>query len=257
MADLRADRVAALYDVHGNLPALEAVLADVEHEGVDLVLVGGDVIWGPMPAKTLERLRSLGDRAVVIAGNCEREVVERSRSGDERRDAWTDWCADRMSPEQLVFVAALPATVAVEIRRLGTTLFCHGSPRSDAEMITARSSQKRLRTILADVGEDVVVCGHTHVQFDRRAAGKRIVNAGSVGMAYEGAPGLACWATLGPGVELRRTGFDATAAARAMRATGMPYAEDYVQMAVLEPPTADEATAAFERMARRAPSPGS
>jgi len=243
-------RVAALYDVHGNLPALEAVLGEVELAAPDAVLVGGDVLFGPMQSEALVRLRGLGDRAVFIRGNCEREVAARETSGDQLRDAWTHWCADQLGPEELAAVAAWPATAHLDVQGLGPVLFCHGSPRSDEEMITPATPDERIAAMLERVEERTIVCGHTHVQFDRAVSGHRIVNPGSVGMAYEGEPGLACWALLGPSIELCRTRYDAERAAAAMRATGIPHADEFVSMAVLEPASAAEATRAFEAAAR-------
>ena len=177
-------RVAALYDIHANLPALDAVLADAEE--ADLVVVGGDFSHGPLPAETVDRLRGLGDRVRFIRGNADREVA--------RPDAWQ---REPLGEERLAFLAGLPETVTIEIDGLGSVLFCHGSPRSDEEILTAVTPEDRLARILADVAEPVVVCGHTHHQFDRTAHGIRVVNAGSVGMPYEGRPG-AFWAMLGP-----------------------------------------------------------
>jgi hypothetical protein len=104
---------------------------------------------------------------------------------------------------------------------------------------------------VAGVAEDVVVCEHTHVQFDRAAAGKRLVNAGSVGMPYEERPG-AYWALLGPELELRRTEYDLDAAAAAIRATGFPDVDGLVRDNVLTVPAPAEATEHFERLARAA-----
>ena len=245
------DRVAALYDIHGNLPALDAVLAEIDTERPDVLLVGGDVLWGAMQAETIERLRSIADGALFIRGNCEREVIGRHVSGDEQQDAWTLWCADELSAAEAAFVASWPEATYLEIAGLGTALFCHGSPRSDEEIITSATSEPRLAAMLAGVTAPVVVCGHTHVQFDRRAAGHRVVNPGSVGMAYEGEPGVACWALLGPDVELRRTRFDVAGAAAAVRAKAMPHAEPFIRMALLEPAAAEEATLVFEEMAEQ------
>jgi len=92
----------------------------------------------------------------------------------------------------------MPITMRLEITGLGATLFCHGSPRSDEEILTAITPPKRLDPMLDGVREEVIVCGHTHIQFDRRLGDRRLVNAGSVGMPWEGEAGLACWALLGP-----------------------------------------------------------
>ena len=240
-------RVAALYDVHGNLPALEAVLAEVESLEVDAVIVGGDIAIGPMPRKALARLLALGERALFLRGNGDREIAGEPEGGDlwiER----TRWSATQLERGQLAWLAALPDTQSMEVDGLGSVLFCHGSPRRDDEILTRISSEERVAAAVAGVPEHLVVCGHTHVQFDREVAGKRLVNAGSVGMPYEAQPG-AYWALLGPNVELRRTDYDLEAAAAAVRATGFPEADELAAENVLTVPTAEEATEQFERMA--------
>jgi predicted phosphodiesterase len=243
-------RVAALYDVHGNLPALEAVLAEVEALGVDAVVVGGDIAIGPMPRPTLEHLLALGERARFLRGNGDREIA--ADPAEHGSGLWADrtrWSAEQLEPGQRAWLAALPGTQSVDVAGLGPVLFCHGSPRSDEEILTAISPEPRVTAAVAGVGEAVVVCGHTHVQFDRRVAGKRLVNAGSVGMPYEAQPG-AYWALLGPDVELRRTDYDLEAAAESVRTTGFPGAEELAAENVLKVPSAEEATEQFEAMAR-------
>jgi len=202
-------RVAALYDVHGNLPALEAVLAEADE--ADLIVAGGDVVGGPFPAETLERLRGLGDRVRWLRGNAERELVEPLPPRDagpppgelERLRA-------ALGDEQVDFLYGLPEQVELDVDGLGRVLFCHATPQNDLDMVTPLTPEERLRRILDGVSADVVVAGHTHIQDDRRVDGVRWVNAGSVGMAYEDEPG-AYWALLGPEVELRRTEYEATA----------------------------------------------
>jgi predicted phosphodiesterase len=198
--------VAALYDVHGNLPALEAVLEEVD---ADLILVGGDVVAGPWPAETLGRLRALGDRVRFIRGNADREVVEPSREGRAGGPppGVMEFVRERLTVDQLEFLAAVPLTETVTVGGLGDVLFCHATPRSDEELLTRISPDERWLVALAGVEATVVVCGHTHVQFDRMIGGYRVVNAGSVGMPYEREPG-AYWLVLGPDVELRRTACD-------------------------------------------------
>jgi predicted phosphodiesterase len=241
-------RVAALYDVHGNLPALEAVLMEVEASEADAVVVGGDIAIGPMPRATLERLLALGERALFLRGNGDREIAEPPHGGDLWEER-TRWSASQLDRGQLAWLAALSDTQTVDVDGLGPVLFCHGSPRRDDEILTAISPEERVAAAVAGVAEPMVVCGHTHVQFDRQAAGKRLVNAGSVGMPYEAQPG-AYWALLGPGVELRRTDYDREAAAEAIRATGFPAADELAAENVLTVPSAEEATEQFEAMAR-------
>ena len=245
-------RVAALYDIHGNLPALEAVLAEVEALEVDLIVVGGDVAIGPMPRATLTRLLGLGERALFVRGNGDRAIAaDLPAAGTGLFVERARWSAAQLEPGQRAWLARLPDTRSVYVGGLGTVAFCHGSPRSDEEILTRISPDERVTAALAGVSAAVVICGHTHVQFDRRVAGKRLVNAGSVGMPYEAQPG-AYWALLGPDVELRRTDYDLEAAAAAIRATGFPEADELAVENVLAVPSAEEATAEFERLARAA-----
>jgi predicted phosphodiesterase len=207
------------------------VLGELDREGVDVVVSGGDVCAGPMPVECLDVLRSRG--ATFVRGNADREL--------------TGWPAARLDSERLDFLAGLPTAVTLQAPDLGAVLFCHGSPRSDDEILTSLTSDERAADALAEVTESVVVCGHTHVQFDRGVGPKRLVNAGSVGLPYEGRRG-AFWALLGPRVELRRTDYDVEAAVDAIRATGYPEA-DQVASWLLEPVPAEEASAYFEGLA--------
>jgi predicted phosphodiesterase len=228
-------RVAALYDIHANLYALDAVLA--EAGDADLLLVGGDFSRGPMPAETVDRLRGLGERVRFIRGNADRIAAGEG-----------EWEAGRLGAERLEFLAGLPETATVEIDGLGPVLFCHGSPRGDEDIVTAVTPPDRLERILAGVSEPVVVCGHTHHQFELRSRATRIVNAGSVGMPYEGRPG-AFWAMLGPDVEHRTTAYDLDVAAAAIRASGFPDADELVDM-LRSPESPDEVAPHFESLAK-------
>lgn len=198
--------MAALYDVHGNLPALEAVLPEVD---ADLILVGGDVAAGPWPSETLERLRGLGERVRFIRGNADRELTkppEPGRVGGPPPEVM-EFVRERLSEEQLSFLGALPLVESVEVDGLRGVLFCHATPRDDDELLTRISPDGRWREALAGVEEQVVVCGHTHTQFDRRVDDVRIVNSGSVGMPYEHEPG-AYWTLLGPELAFQRTEYE-------------------------------------------------
>jgi predicted phosphodiesterase len=244
-------RIAALNDIHGNVDALDAVLGEVARLGVDAVVVGGDVVAGPFPREVLDRLRALACDVRWVRGNADREVVElidRRRAPDRSPGPADAWVAGRLRTEDRDLLDSFADTVSVEVDGLGRTLFCHGSPRSDEEMLTRATAGERLRRILADVEERVVVCGHTHVQFDRRVDGIRVVNAGSVGMPYADRPG-AYWALLGPDVDLRHTVYDLERAAARVRATAWPGAEEFARENLLTVPTAEEATELFERMA--------
>jgi predicted phosphodiesterase len=249
-------RVAALYDIHGNLPALHAALADVAREGVSTLVIGGDVVPGPLPSETIDELMALGGRARFVQGNGDREVVEAYDQGRVAVDEASDpallasaFSASRISREQRDFLAGFAPTVILDVDGLGRTLFCHGSPRSDTEIITTATTDQRLRAILESVEEPTVVCGHTHRVFDRRVDRWRVVNAGSVGIPYEGRAG-AYWALLGPDVELRRTEYDLEPALAALRAGGFPDLDEMLQESLLTPLPPDEVAEFFERQAR-------
>jgi predicted phosphodiesterase len=233
-------KVAALYDVHGNLPALEAVLDDVPDES--MIVVGGDIVSGPQPAETLAALRRLGHRACFIRGNADREVVE----GSEEHAA--PWVRARLDADGLEFLDSLDHTVVLDVDRLGATLFCHASPRRDDESITAVTSPDRLRALVAGVEQRTIVCGHTHHQFDLHVDGTRVVNAGSIGIPYEGRPG-AFWTSFGADVEFRSSEYDVDATLAAARDAGYPNAESLQQWLRDEIPTAAEVAEFFEQQA--------
>jgi putative phosphoesterase len=248
-------KIAALYDIHGNLPALNAVLEELEGVQPDLIVVGGDMISGPMPPQTLERLSQLGDRVRYIRGNGEREVVAAfdglpfaARMPEEVREV-TRWTAQQLERPQRDFLAQLPEQITLHVEGLGDILFCHATPRSDEEIFTPITPQERLNAIFTGIEQQIVVCGHTHMQFERRVESVRILNAGSVGMPYADRPG-AYWLLLGPeGSEFRMTAYDVETAAQQVRESGYPQAQDFAEENVLKVPTAAEAMAVFERMA--------
>lgn len=242
----RAARVAALYDVHANVFALDAVLAEATGEDVDLVVFGGDLAWGAFPDRTVERVREPGLPALYVRGNADREVA--SPEGDDWIAEIARWCAGRLDDGQRAFLLSQPADQTVVVDGFGDVFFCHGSPRSDEEMLTFLTPEERLGEAVAGAGAGVVLCGHTHMQFDRRAGETRVVNAGSVGMPYEGRPG-AYWCLLdASGVSLRRTEYDFTAAAAAVAASGCPYADEMAKD-VLAPPGREATAAEFEARA--------
>jgi predicted phosphodiesterase len=222
-------RVAALYDVEGNLPALDAVLAEVERERPDAIVVGGDMATGPMPSETLERLRGL-EHAHFLRGNADRTVVE--VRGGERPEGLPDdvvaalaWTAEQLSDEQIDFLARLAPTISLEVDGLGSVCFCHATPRDDNELFTELTPDDAVEECLAGTAEATVVCGHTHMQFDRRVGLWRVVNAGSVGVPWDDGREPR-WALLGPDVSFRRTPLDQQRAAEKIRATGWPGAEE-------------------------------
>ena len=242
-------RVAALYDIHGNVGALEAVLKEVRQEQVDLIVVGGDVLPGPMPRETLTRLLELDIPVRFIHGNGERLVVAQMAGGDisEVPEGFRDviyWTAQQLPPEHQRSMASWPPTCQVEISGLGDVLFCHATPRNDTECFTRLTPEDRLVPVFDNVTAPIVVCGHTHMQFDRRVRRIRVVNAGSVGMPFAPPPG-AYWLLLGPDVQLRHTVYDFAKAVMQIRATAYPQAETLSVRYVLSPPTEAETLELF------------
>jgi putative phosphoesterase len=195
-------RIAALYDVHGNVRALEAVLGEVPEDV--RILVGGDVAAGPFPQETVDRLRALGERVLWIRGNADRELTpgEPGLAPPETME----WVRARLDVGTIEWLHELPATLELDVEGIGRVLFCHATPLNDVDIFTERTAEADIADQFA-VDADLVVCGHTHTQFERTIGGVRVVNSGSVGMAYEDEPG-AYWALLGPDVERRRTPYD-------------------------------------------------
>ena len=249
-------RVAVLADIHGNLPALEAVLREVDAAGVDAVVLAGDMTVGPLQAETLDLLDSLGERALWVRGNCERALVEvfdgTYQETGAAHEPGTIWSGRQLTRGQRDHLASLPLTLGVEVDGLGPVRFCHATARDDEEIVLVDSPPEWFAEGFAGVEEQTVVCGHTHMPFDRLAGGRRIVNPGSVGMPY-GPPGtLAYWALLGPEVTLRRTAYDLERAAERMRRSAWPGAAEFAEQNVLHGPPSDaEALALFTGWARQ------
>ncbi len=241
-------RVAALYDIHGNLPALEAVLADARCAAADVLVCGGDLVAGPLPVECLDRLEAEGERVRFITGNGDRETVDPPDEGALAEIG--RWAAERLGRERLERVGGWPLTIGLDVDGLGGVLFCHATPTSDTEILTAATPDEDVAAALDGVDADVVVCGHTHVQYDRLVSDRRVVNVGSVGMPYEGSPD-ARWAILGNGdVSLVSTAYDADAALADLAQTGFPYYDDWYRDVFLGEVTAEKATAIFESRRR-------
>jgi predicted phosphodiesterase len=243
-------RLAALYDIHGNLPALEAVLGEIRRAEVDHVVVGGDLIPGPMPRETLARLLDLDLPVHFILGNGEVAVLAQLAGADpgplseQAREA-VRWTAQQLTPEYGRLLASWPKTLRLEMGGLGTVLFCHATPRNENEIFTRLTPEDRLLPIFQGLDVAMVICGHTHMQFDRMIGKIRVVNAGSVGMPF-GEAG-AGWLLLGPGVELRHTHYALAKAAERLQDTTYPQAQDFAAHYVLHPPTEAEMLDVFAR----------
>jgi predicted phosphodiesterase len=230
-------RVAALYDVHGNLPALEAVLDDVRAESVDAIVFGGDIASGPFPRETVDRVRSLD--VVCVRGNA--DVLSSPAASPEWEPA-RRWVEAQLDDGAVAWLETLPFAWSCD-----DTLYVHANPVDVDGVVTQWSRDEKLVGLLEGVQESRVVTGHVHMQFDRRVGRTRWVGAGSVGMPYESMPG-AYWTLLEPGrVRFMRTGYDLEAAAAAIRASGYPGAEELAAENVLTVPSRAEVEEFFAR----------
>jgi predicted phosphodiesterase len=262
--------VAAIYDIHGNLPALEAVIREIRQSGVDRIVVSGDVVPGPMPRETIARLLELDIPMQFIHGNGDRVVLGQMRGPSPGADASSSplgrgrgegsgkgdldsaesnevpeqfrevirWNAEQLHPEHEQLIASWPKTVQIEIPGLGEVLFCHATPRDDNEIFTRLTPEDHLAPVFDKLDAALIVCGHTHMQFDRTIGRVRVVNAGSVGMPF-GKPG-AYWLLLGHGVQFRHTAYDLAKAADQIRQTRYPQAQDFAARNILQPPSERE-----------------
>jgi predicted phosphodiesterase len=254
-------RVAVLNDVHANLPALEAVLEEVRDAHVDVIVFGGDVVPGPMVQATLSCVLHLDIPAQFIHGNGELAVLAVVEAPDPSAVTYTGttsgaplpeparellrWTARQVAPDYTRVLSSWPKTIRLEIAGLGGVLFCHGTPASETDAFTRLTPEDVLVPVFDGLGVHLVVCGHTHMQFDRMIGTTRVVNAGSVGMPF-GRTG-ADWLLLGPDVDLRHTPYDLADAAGRIRATDYPDAESLATM-LREPPSEADILAQFTRI---------
>jgi putative phosphoesterase len=208
--------IATLCDIHGNLAALEAVLAEIPAEAE--IVVGGDIVaGGDHPSETLERLLALGSRVHWVRGNTDRELTP-GETGFGLPAALEDG-RRKLTDEQIAFLHDLPTSVLLD-----RVLYCHASPRNDLDVFTEITPEERVAFLFENVDADVVVCGHTHVQFDRTIAGKRVLNAGSVGLPVEDEPG-AYWLL---DLEHRRTPYEGAKPAQQSREEWLAWLETLV-----------------------------
>jgi predicted phosphodiesterase len=241
-------RVALISDIHGNLIALEAVLADIEQAGVDQIIFLGDLATlGPQPREVAERIQRLDCPCVL--DNHDDFVLERSRV--PHLDWISDWFAAQLTADHLTFLRTFQATIRVKLDNKGHTLLCcHGSPRSYNENLLANTLPEELDEIIAAQTSEVsetsevlvaLACGHTHVPLIRRHHDLMIINVGSVGLPFEtmppdGEPVLMPWAEYGIvewqdgrlQTDLRRLPLDTDKIKQAHRTSGIPQADYFV-----------------------------
>lgn len=240
--------VAILSDIHGVLPALEAVLDERDVQDADRIVLTGDIAAGPMPVPTLDLLTSLGERIVWVRGNAERELVTLARGGETTiPDPVAPFAAAQLRSDQVELLAGLPHPVTLDVDGLGRVLFCHGTPRDDDEVVLVDSSLDRWADVFGDLDDDIrtVVCGHTHMPFQRMVDRRLVANPGSVGMPY-GQAGPH-WALLRDGrVQLRRTDVDLEQVAeRIVAESGFEDASRWVEEFVRNVHSDAEALAVF------------
>lgn len=256
-----AKRVAVLNDIHANLPALDAVLEHVRAADVDLIVLGGDVLPGPMPLETMARIRALEVPVECLHGNGELAILAQLDAAapdevtywgttggvplPEKFREWLRWTARELDAASAREIAGWPKTLRVRVDGVGDVLFCHGTPTSETDAFTHLTPEDVLRPVFDSLGVSLVVCGHTHLQFDRIVGATRVVNAGSVGCPF-GRTG-ADWLLLGPGIELRHASYNLEAAAAQIRACTFPGAHDFATT-VLNPPAEAAMAEAFSRV---------
>lgn len=245
-------KIAAIYDIHGNLPALRAVLGELEHVGVDHVVIGGDVIPGPQPAETLNTLLNLDIPIQFIRGNGERNVLAFLNGEDvidvpEQYHESMRWVGKQFTAQQIEFLSSWPLTITLEQIQYGPILFCHATPRNDTEIFTKLTPENRVQVAFDSTKEPLVVCGHTHMQFDRQVGKTRIVNAGSVGMPF-GEPG-AHWILIEDEVQFRCTDYEINEASQQIMGSEYPLAGEFVNQYVNTTPSEEMMLEIFEKAA--------
>ena len=241
--------VAVLSDVHGVLPALDRVLAEPVVAAAERLVITGDSTWGPQPVEVLDRLLALGERAVLVRGNADRELLQMARGMDVGLgdDPLSVWGAAQLRPDQLALLDGMPEQLDLDVDGFGPVRFCHATPRNDEEVVLVDSRLDRWASVLAGLPDEVrtVVCGHTHMPFLRLVDGRLVVNPGSVGLPY-GRVG-AHWALLDAGgVTFRRTLLDPAELIRDVVATSrLPGVGEWAEANLRTPASDREALEAF------------
>lgn len=247
--------LAVLADIHGNLPALRAVLTELDREPVDAIVVGGDTCGGPLARAALDHLSMRPEPVHWIAGNAEREAVAVYDGGeisDDPASRAAAWTAAQLDAQWRDTIAGWPITLTLDGVR-----FCHGSPRRDDEIITRATPEPAIADALSGVVEDLVLGGHTHQQMIRAgSATTTYVNTGSVGLPYEGRPNAFWTVVADRRPQLRSTGYELAPALDELRDSGFPAVDGFCADSLITPVDPDWVTAYFEHVAGRKPHPG-
>jgi putative phosphoesterase len=183
-------RLAVLADVHGNLPALEAVLSDIRHADVDGFVVAGDLVGGPSPVESIQALRSL--HSWIIQGNSDASFIHYAEG--EAPPAWRTssqyallrWGVRQLDQETLDFLKSLPEQRVISVPGTAPIHVVHGSPRDPAESIYPDRDPALLDEALAQITESVLICGHTHEPWVRERGNRLALNPGSVAGPLDG-----------------------------------------------------------------------
>ncbi|MCQ2009789.1 metallophosphoesterase family protein [Sporolactobacillus sp. STSJ-5] len=249
-------KIAALYDIHGNFPALKTVLDELDRVRPDRIIIGGDMVSGPMPVQTLNCLLNLRNKTNItfIRGNGDREVVDASKGApllhmSEEGRVTTKWVANSLTGKQLDFLSNLDDVTSIHVDELGDVLFCHATPENDHDIFTPLSPKKRINKLFAEVEQSIVVCGHTHIQYEMKLEKTKIFNSGSVGMPFAKQPG-AYWLLIDSDqIEFKRTTYDFEQAALEIREAHSPDAEDFINTNVIHVPNEEKSMIFLENLA--------
>jgi putative phosphoesterase len=234
-------RIAAIYDIHGNTPAIEAVLDVISKKNVDAIVIGGDVVSGPFPRETLNLLQKIRVPTYFILGNAESDVIrlilgQPSNGMSEKANEVANWAVDQLTSEQKDFLLTWRNKLQLELVPGCSAYFCHGTPRSNEEIFTLVTPEEKVSDIFRRGDSSVYICGHTHMQFKRTINNIRIINAGSVGMPFGGTG--ADWLLInGNEFEFVHTEYNLLSAAERMRTSSYPDVEDFIQNNVIHSPT--------------------
>jgi putative phosphoesterase len=248
-------RIAAIYDIHGNISALEAVIDVISTKQVDTVVIGGDVVAGPFPRETLSLLQKISVPTYYLLGNAESDVIrlilgQPSDGMSEKANEVAGWVVDQLTSEQKDFLLTWTDSLQLTLAPRYRAYFCHGTPRSNTEIFTLVTPEERVKAIFRQTDASVYICGHTHMQFERTVENIHIVNAGSVGMPFGGT--TADWLLIdGNEFEFVHTEYSLQSAVERMRTSGYPDVENFIQNNVIHSPPKDKMTDVLTKMEAR------